>query len=177
MLNHCRPDLILDRLEHLDLQLLAERGIRALLLDLDNTLCTWGSRELSGPRREWVESARRRFRLCIVSNTVLGRRLRAVGADLQLPTVARWGVGRKPFAGAIRAGLKITGSAPQETAIVGDQVFADILGGNRLGLLTVWIPPLDPREFISTMCVRGAERLLLRHLGCTIPARQESANA
>ena len=176
MLNRCKPDLIVDRLESLDQQMLLDRGIKGVLLDLDNTLCPWGSREVTDPRRDWIEQAQGRFKLCIVSNTFKGRRLCAVGADLGLPTVARWGLGRKPFGGAIKAGLKITGTRPQETAIIGDQIFADILGGNSVGLLTVWIPPLDQREFISTMCVRGAERLLLKRLGCEIPVCSEPDN-
>ena len=144
-----------------------------MLLDLDNTLCAWGNREVSDPRREWIERAKKNFRLCIVSNTFKGQRLCAVGEDLSIPTVARWGIGRKPFGGAIKAGLKITGTKASESVIIGDQIFADILGGNSAGLLTVWIPPLNQHEFISTMCVRGAERAVLKSLGCEIPVCSE----
>jgi uncharacterized protein len=173
LFNRCKPDLILDRLENLDQQRLLDRGIKGVLLDLDNTLCPWGSREVSDGRREWVERAKRSFKLCIVSNTFKGKRLHAVGQDLSIPTVARWGLGRKPGGGGIRAALKIIGATPADSVIIGDQIFADILGGNRVGLLTVWIPPLDPHEFISTMCMRGAERFVLQRLGCEIPVQTE----
>lgn len=174
MLNRCKPDIIIDRLEDLDQQMLLDRGIKGVLLDLDNTLCPWGSREVADPRREWLKRAKDNFRLCIVSNTFKGaKRLCAVGADLDIPTVARWGLGRKPFGGGIKAGLKITGTRPEESAIIGDQIFADILGGNSVGLLTIWIPPLQPKEFATTMCIRGAERLVLKSLGCEIPVCPE----
>lgn len=177
MFNRCRPDIIVDRLEHLDQQELLRRGIKGVLLDLDNTLCAWGQREISEPRRAWLEQAKRDFRLCIVSNTFKGgKRLCAVGADLGLPTVARWGLGRKPFAGGIKAALRTTGTAPAQTAIIGDQIFADILGGNRLGLLTVWIPPLDRSEFLTTQCIRGAERKVLERLGCEIPVCERQSH-
>ena len=163
----------MDRLEHLDQQSLLDRGIKGVLLDRDNTLTAWGSREISPARREWIERAKTHFALCIVSNTVKGSRLKAIGAELGIPVVARWGLGRKPFGGGIRAALRLTGTTPEETVIVGDQVFADILGGNRLGLFTVWVPPLNHHEFLSTMCMRGLERMALKHLGCAIPTRSE----
>ena len=176
MLNRCKPDLIIDRLENLDQQMLLDRGIEGVLLDLDNTLCAWGRRDVTDPRREWLARAKDNFKLCIVSNTFKGgKRLCAVGADLGLATVARWGLGRKPFGGGIKAALKITGTSPERTAIIGDQIFADILGGNSVGLLTVWIPPLNQREFISTRCVRVAERVVLKRLGCEIPVCGEQS--
>lgn len=156
--------------------MLRERGIQGMLLDLDNTLCPWGSREVTPARREWIERAKSHFKLCIVSNTFKGRRLHAVGADLGLPTVARWGLGRKPGRGGILAGLKLIETTPGESVIIGDQIFADILGGNRAGLLTIWIPPLDPHEFISTWLMRGVERAVLRQLRVVIPSRPESVN-
>lgn len=173
MLNRCKPDIIIDRLESLDQQELLDRGIKGVLLDLDNTLCPWGSHLVADSRRDWIKRAQANFKLCIVSNTIKGRRLCAVGADLGIPTVARWGLGRKPFGGGIQAGLKITGTRPEESAMIGDQIFADILGGNSAGLLTVWIPPLQPKEFVSTMCLRSAERLVLKRLGCEIPVCPE----
>jgi len=169
MLSNCKPDIIVDRLEHLDLDDLWARGIRGLVLDLDNTLCFWGTCDISPERRAWVEAAKTRFKVCILSNTIKSRRLRTVGEMLGLPTVGRWGCGRKPFRGGFRAALKITGTAPAATAMIGDQIFADVLGGNRSGLLTVWVPLLGAREFISTRCIRGLERRVLRRLGCDIP--------
>jgi hypothetical protein len=170
MLEHCKPDIIVERMELLDQDDLWRRGIRGVILDLDNTLCFWGSSEVSPERRAWVERAKTRFKLCILSNTIKSRRLKRVGEMLDLPTVGRWGLGRKPFRGGIRAALKRTGTAPAETVIVGDQVFADVLGGNLNGLLTVWVPLLAPREFFTTRLIRGLERRVLRRLGCEIPA-------
>jgi uncharacterized protein len=165
LLEHCRPDIIIDRLDCLDQAELQRRGIRGIIVDLDNTLCPWGSREISAERRAWVEQARSQFGLCILSNTFKGRRVKAVGADLALPTVARWACGRKPFPGGFRAAMGYLGTTPEQTVMVGDQLFADILGGNRLGLLTVWVQRLDEREFFTTKLVRTLERWTLRRLG------------
>ena len=165
MLEVFRPGLIAARLEKVDQEELLRRGICGLLLDLDNTLCPWGSLEISPARREWVERAKQSFRVCIISNTFKSRRLRRVGEELGVPTVARWGLGRKPMPGGIRAALKVIGTTPGETAIIGDQLFADITGGNRMGLLTVWLPVIDRSEFFTTRAFRGLERWVLRRLG------------
>jgi HAD superfamily phosphatase (TIGR01668 family) len=170
MLKHCKPDIIVERLEHLDQDDLWERGVRGIILDLDNTLCAWHSSEVSPERMAWLQRAKERFKLCILSNTIKGRRLCRVGDTIGIPRLARWGLGRKPSGGGIRAALKVMGTRAEESAMVGDQVFADVLGGNRCGLLTVWIPVIDSREFISTRLVRLPERWVLRRLGCSIPA-------
>ncbi|MCE5237250.1 YqeG family HAD IIIA-type phosphatase [bacterium] len=171
MWEHCRPDIIVDRLEHLDQDDLWARGVRGLILDLDNTLCAWHSSEVSAERRAWVARARERFKLCILSNTIKFGRLRRVGDTLGIPTTGRWGLGRKPMPGGIRVALTLLGTQPQQTAIIGDQLFADVLGANLNGLLSVWVPVLDRREFFSTRLFRGLERRVLRRLGCAIPDR------
>ncbi|GFR36401.1 hypothetical protein TCEA9_22130 [Thermobrachium celere] len=44
-----------------------------------------------------------------------------------------------------------------ETCIIGDQIFTDILGGNRVGIITILVEPLDKREFVFTRLVRKIE--------------------
>jgi predicted HAD superfamily phosphohydrolase YqeG len=60
--------------------------------------------------------------------------------------------------------MDLLGTSPGETAVVGDQIFTDVLGGNRLGLLTILVMPISPKEFISTQLVRKLERMVLRYL-------------
>lgn len=169
MIRNCKPDIIVDKMENLGQDDLWNRGIRGLIFDLDNTLCAWKSCEISPERMEWLERAKQRFKMCILSNTIKYRRLCRVGDTLGIPRLGRWGLNRKPFRGGFHEAMKIMGTTPEQTAILGDQVFADILGGNRSGVLTIWIPRLDECEFISTQGIRWIERLVLRRLGCEIP--------
>ncbi|HOS42632.1 MAG TPA: YqeG family HAD IIIA-type phosphatase, partial [Armatimonadota bacterium] len=48
------------------------------------------------------------------------------------------------------------------TAIIGDQLFTDIWGGKRLGLYTILVSPLSPRESLFT---RALQRPLERAVG------------
>ena len=162
LLENLTPDLIVRGLPEVDLDALAERGLEALLLDLDNTICPWHGEEPAPGCGEWVATARERFRLCIVSNSIKPHRLQRVAGRLGIPAIGRFLVGRKPGKGGILAALKLIGSEPAKAAMIGDQVLADVLGGNRLGMYTVWVLPLQQREFIGTKFARCVESLLVR---------------
>ena len=53
------------------------------------------------------------------------------------------------------------GTAPGETAVIGDQIFTDVFGANRVGLYTVLVSPLSRKEFLWTRFVRLVERRVL----------------
>lgn len=161
LLRNLVPDLILNSVADLDLDMLEGRGVEALLVDLDNTLCRWKREEVSETCDLWVARARERFRMCIVSNSIHPQRLKRVADRLGIAHVGRWGLGRKPCAGGIRAALKLTDAAPEQAAMVGDQIMTDVLGGNRMGLFTVWVKPLSSGEFAGTKPARLIETLLI----------------
>lgn len=155
-----RPTLLAERIWEVDLGALWARGVRGLILDLDNTLVDWNAEELRPQVRAWVEEARRRgFRMCLVSNAFFGKRVKRVAEELGMERVVRSG---KPFPGAFRKGMALLGTDPASTCAVGDQVFTDLLGANRLGLVTVLLTPLSPRESGHTRLIRLVERPLRR---------------
>lgn len=101
------------------------------------------------------------MKICIVSNTRYPGRLRRLAEKLQVPFVK----GRlKPRKSAFRPALELLGVAPERAAVIGDQIFTDILGGNRLGLYTILVRPLSRREFFGTKISRIFERMILRAL-------------
>lgn len=158
MLRWLRPSSQVPSVYDIDLTALRARGIRGVILDLDNTIVPWGAREV-GPRLPaWIAAAQSAdLQLCIVSNN-MGSRVRTIAARLGLPIV----VGAlKPRRRALRRALSVMGTTPEATALVGDQLFTDILGGNRLGLHTILVRPQGRKEFVLTRLVRLVERLLL----------------
>lgn len=52
--------------------------------------------------------------------------------------------------------------APEETAVIGDQIFTDVWGGNRFGALTIMVAPLGPEIVPFIKLKRVAEKLVLR---------------
>ena len=61
-------------------------------------------------------------------------------ADLGIPYAGHAG---KPKVGGFQRAMARMGAAPEETAIVGDQIFTDIWGGNRAGVLTLLVHPIQ----------------------------------
>jgi hypothetical protein len=145
-----------------DLSKLRESGIRAILLDLDNTLVRWNAYEVSPDILRWVESlAAHEMKACIVSNTAYPKRLRRLAGELGLPFTTK---AMKPRRVGFREALKLLEVSPSETVVIGDQIFTDILGGNRLGLQTILVFPLHEREFFGTKVTRLFEKLVLKYL-------------
>jgi HAD superfamily phosphatase (TIGR01668 family) len=146
---------------HLTPSRLRAWGIEALMLDLDNTLVVWGRIEPPEEVLAWLEDLRQSgIPVCLVSNT-LSRRLGAATVVFDLPAAP----GRsKPSADKLRRALRILGTSPERTAMVGDQLFTDVLAGNRLGVPTILTGPLSPYEPLRVRFVRAIERFVLRML-------------
>lgn len=155
------PNLAVDSLFAIDLDALAGQGIRGVIFDLDNTIIPWDSREMDAAIVAWLEDVLASgFKVAIVSNNWRGR-VREIAARFDLPFVSR---AYKPAKTGFRRALAALGLEPGEAVVVGDQLFTDVLGGNRLGLMTIWVKPLTAREFIGTRIHRRFERLAVRML-------------
>ncbi|MCL4424967.1 MAG: YqeG family HAD IIIA-type phosphatase [Firmicutes bacterium] len=163
ILDLLRPAAFFSSIYQIDLDRLQKRGIKGLIFDLDNTIVEWGSPVAGEELLAWFKALRERgFLSCLLSNNSPAR-VNYFAGRLGIPGIYKAG---KPRRRSYRAALELLGTAPQETAIIGDQVFTDILGGNRLGLYTILVTPLSQREFLGTRLVRRLERLVLgRWLG------------
>jgi len=162
LINLLTPDRCVRSVADIDVAELSARGIRAVLLDLDNTLTEWQREAISPGAAGWLDALRASgMRLCLVSNTRFGKRLRRLSAAWNIPFVPR---ASKPGSRGFQEAMRMLGVGPTETAMVGDQMFTDVLGGRRAGLYTIMVEPLAPREFVGTKLSRGLEWLVLRYL-------------
>ncbi|MBS3957737.1 MAG: YqeG family HAD IIIA-type phosphatase [Clostridiales bacterium] len=157
-MNVLAPDLYYSHVTAIDLADLAARGVSHLLIDLDNTLLPRDSSEISPQVREWLDAlGRHGMSACLVSNNWHGH-VSGVADGLGLPIVAK---ALKPFPAAFRRGLARIGGAPGTAAVIGDQIFTDVLGGNLLGMTTVLLAPLSHSDLPHTLALRRLERLVL----------------
>jgi len=151
------PDRAVASVADLDPGVLLGGGIRGIILDLDNTIVPWGEAAPPSFVREWVHRVRAAgLRGCIVSNNSSAW-VAQVGDILSLPVVG-WALKPMPF-GFLRA-MALMGTRARETALIGDQLFTDVLGGNLLGVHTILVEPLSVREFATTRVIRRIERLV-----------------
>jgi uncharacterized protein len=140
---------------------LNELGLIGVILDMDNTLAEWRAEAPLPEAVVWLgEIHAAGLKTCVVSNTHRTERLKRLcdilGVEYILGAV-------KPFRRGFRLALERMGTPADRTAVIGDQIFTDVLGGNRMGLYTVLVPPLSSAEFIGTRWIsRRLERLLAR---------------
>lgn len=155
------PHQHLNSIYELDLAELRSLGIRGIICDMDNTLVPWNDRTVYPRLAAWLDQLKKEgFRLCIVSNNS-AERGGQLALDLDIPAI--W-YAVKPRRRAFRKAMQIMELTPPETAVIGDQIFTDVLGGNRLGLYTILVTPISEKEFIWTRFMRKLERFVLNHL-------------
>ncbi|MBC8102765.1 MAG: YqeG family HAD IIIA-type phosphatase [Cytophagales bacterium] len=157
------PDRLVRHVSDISPALLAEQfGVRAVICDLDNTLAEWHSEKIATEVAGWIAALKKTgIGVCIASNTRNLRRLERVAGAMEVLHVP--GNAGKPGVSGLKHALSLLDAHPGEAAMVGDQLFTDIVAGNRLGLYTVLVNPLAPHEFFATKFIsRNLERLILR---------------
>ncbi|PWV98421.1 hypothetical protein DFQ01_11856 [Paenibacillus cellulosilyticus] len=162
MFERLLPNLRLNSVYDLDIEALARRGIKGIITDLDNTLV--GAKEPHATPRliEWLDKLHKHgFKIVIVSNNN-NVRVSRFADPLGIPYVP---LARKPSNKAFRKAFEILGLREDQTAVIGDQMMTDVLGGNRLGLYTILVLPIAPKdEGVMTRVNRLMERIALRSL-------------
>ncbi len=154
-----RPDLMVDAVHQVTLELLRRHGIRGVLVDLDDTLMPAAGETLDPQTIAWLRSLRRAgVPVVILSNGERGR-VAALAARFGLRGLPLSG---KPFSFGFRRALRILGTPPSATAMVGDQLFTDVLGANLAGLTSILVRPLSPGKLPHTRLARHLERMMLR---------------
>jgi HAD superfamily phosphatase (TIGR01668 family) len=115
--------------------------IQALVLDVDRTLLPRRSACLPPSAELWLREAHRHLPIHLFSNNPSRRRIAAVAEPLGVPFTTSAG---KPRRSALRRVLAELALPPEQVALLGDRLFTDVLAGNRLGLYTVLVKPIDP---------------------------------
>ncbi|MCX7570455.1 YqeG family HAD IIIA-type phosphatase [Tumebacillus sp. DT12] len=156
------PDLFVESVYNIDLDQLQARGIKGIITDLDNTLVRWDEPDATPRLIEWLDHVRdtRGLKVCIVSNNQ-DHRVERFAKPLNIPWIAK---ARKPINAPFHKGLQVLGTTREETVVIGDQLFTDVLGGNRMGMYTILVVPVGEKEFIGTKVLRMMERIALRIL-------------
>lgn len=138
------PKIIAPSLTDLSPQMLSARGIELLLMDFDNTIVPYTTDVPTEEMTRWLEKMQQSgIRLCVVSNSKKPRVqifCRKYGIDCITHA-------KKPFQRGIRAAKEKYGVAPEHTALVGDQIYTDVLGANCGGLTSILIPAIHNHNF------------------------------
>jgi uncharacterized protein len=162
LLKKLLPSLKADTIFEIPLDVLWDKGIRGIITDLDNTLVGAKVPMATPELVRWLETVQAKgFQVVIVSNNNK-LRVSAFADPIVVPFISR---AKKPMLGAFRRAMSLMKLTPSQTAVVGDQMLTDVLGGNRMGLFTVLVKPIAAAdEGFFTRINRRIERLAMKWL-------------
>jgi HAD superfamily phosphatase (TIGR01668 family) len=134
------PKLIVPALTDITPQLLRWRGIRLLMLDFDNTIVPYTTDIPTEPMTAWIENMKKtEITVCVVSNSKRDR-VRIFCKQYGIPCITH---AKKPSAKGIGECLELFQIPPEEAALVGDQIYTDVLGANNAGVMSVLVKAID----------------------------------
>lgn len=155
------PDLHVTSIYKIDLQALKNRGVKGIITDLDNTLIEWDRPNATPELMEWLNRLKQEgFQVIVVSNNNQIR-VSSFAEPLDIPYIH---AAKKPTRTPFTEALKRLQLSPKETVVIGDQMFTDVLGGNRLGLYTILVVPVAQTDGFLTKFNRRLERMALSWL-------------
>ncbi len=161
MIENFRPDIYCKSIFDINYKKLKKKGIKCILLDLDNTLAPVNvgkpTRQLKNFLYELKESG---FHLIIMSNSPK-KRIEPFKNELELDAAA---FSMKPRKSKYIKILKTFSYKPEEVAAVGDQFLTDILGANRMQITSILVNPMSKKDGITTNFNRIIEKMIIKKL-------------
>ena len=134
------PDRTFESAYALDAAAFKARGIKGVILDIDNTLVSPNAPADENSRR-WIAALKEEGIECFILSNNSEKRASSFAAEVDCAYLAK---ARKPRADGFLKAVSRLGTNPDETVVLGDQLITDVLGAHRAGLKAWWVSPLDP---------------------------------
>ncbi len=154
------PKSYFNNILEININFLLENNIKAILLDIDNTLIDYDNKIILG-LEEWVENVKKHnIKFCILSNTNNKRKAEKMAKKLDMPYIF---FAKKPLRFGFNRAKKIVQiEDSRRIAVIGDQVLTDVLGANRSGMYSILVAPLKNKDIFVTRFNRMLEKIILR---------------
>lgn len=155
------PDIYQKSIYAINYQKLLNQGIKCLLFDLDNTLVPPSIKEPNDKLKELFDELKKMgFKLIIFSNSPK-KRLKPFKDILEVDCSAS---SKKPSKKKFLLVLSEYNFLINEVAIIGDQILTDVLGGNKVGILTILVNPVSKKDLLITKFNRIIEKRIIKKL-------------
>lgn len=149
------PNEYLDKIDKITIEYLQKNKIKALILDMDNTLINY-KKEMPTHIEKWAKALKGQgVKLIIVSNSNRKEKLEKISKLLGIDYIS---FAKKPLKSGLMKAKKILNENVENIAVVGDQIFTDIIGGNRCKMYTILIDEIEKKDFWYTAWKRPIER-------------------
>ncbi len=148
------PNHYFQKVEQITISFLQKNKIKALILDVDNTLIDY-NRTMKESVIYWAKDLKKQgVKLYILSNTNHKEKVEEVANKLE---INYRNLAQKPFKSGFLKVQQELQEKPENIGVVGDQIFTDIIGGNRCKMYTILVDPIDKKDFWYTAWKRPLE--------------------
>ena len=138
------PKVIAPALTDVDEALLSRLGVELLMLDFDNTIVPYTTSVPTQEMERWLDWVKHSgVQVCVVSNSHK-ERVKVFCRHYGIDCITH---ARKPFSQGIRQCLERYGIPARHAALVGDQIYTDVLGANRMGVTSILVSAIHNHNF------------------------------
>ena len=153
------PDYYCDKVTDITIELLEEKNIKGIILDVDNTLIDFDKILLSGAS-EWINLVKQNEIKCIIlSNSNKVDKVKKVAKDLDLPYIY---FGTKPLKRGFKKAKNELDLKNENIAVIGDQIFTDVIGANRMKMFSILVNPIAKKDIWITRFKRPLEEKIIQ---------------
>lgn len=153
------PNYYCDKVTDISLEILKKNNIQGVILDVDNTLIDFDKNLLPGIEN-WIQVLTRDGIKCIIlSNSNKHEKVKKVAETLKIDYIF---FGTKPLKRGFIKAKKILNLSNENLAVVGDQIFTDILGANRCKMFSILVNPIAKKDIWITRFKRPLEELIIK---------------
>lgn len=153
------PKLYLNSVKEITLQMLERNNIKGLILDVDNTLIDFDKKMPEGVK-EWAENLKQNnIKLYIVSNSNHKEKVEKTAKTLDIPYTY---FAKKPLKGGLNKAKKNMELPSEQIAVVGDQIFTDVIGANRAKMFSILVKPINEKDIWVTKIKRPIENRIIQ---------------
>lgn len=139
-------------------------GVRCLIFDIDNTIAKIDEEVPNQKTTKWIQKIKKEFTIVLISNNTKGR-VAKVAKHLQVDYVS---MAFKPFTYGLSRIQRKYDLKKSQMAMIGDQLFTDIVAGNRYKIMTILVDPMAEEDLKITSFNRKLETYVMKKKGAQL---------
>ena len=152
------PNKYFEKITDIETKFLEKNNIKALILDVDNTLIDIEKNMIEGLEK-WIDNMKQNdIKFCILSNSNKKEKVKQIAKKLDIPYFY---FGKKPLKCGFKKAQKMLQISNENIGVVGDQIFTDILGANRCKMFSILVKPILEKDIWITVLKRPIENRII----------------
>lgn len=155
------PKGYFQKVSEISIEYLKQNHIKGIILDVDNTLIDY-YKHMTEETASWIQMLKEKdIKMCILSNSNKKEKVEAVANKLGLE-YRHWGM--KPLKRGFKKARKMLNLPNEEIAVIGDQIFTDVIGANRMKMFSILVEPIEEKDIWVTLLKRPIENLIKKRI-------------